>query len=68
MQKQGKDGIAVVCADKVRPLLTDKNFHLKHGFQTVDTAFPYFELLALGFNETAEFPGIYKKAKRRKMQ
>jgi len=65
-KKQGKDGIAVVCADKVRPFLTDKKFYLKQGFQTVDTAFPYFELLALRFNETAEFPAFTKKAKEGK--
>jgi len=61
-KRERKDGIAVVSADKDRPFLTDKKFYLKQGFQTVDTAFPYFELLALRFNK-AEIPSFTKKAK-----
>lgn len=64
-KKQGKDGIAVVTSEKDRPFLTDKNFYLKNGFQTVDTAFPYFELLAIRFNN-AEYPSFTKKAKEGK--
>jgi ribosomal protein S18 acetylase RimI-like enzyme len=55
-QAQGMDGVAVVTSNKVKPFLTDKKFFLKHGFQTVDTAPPYFELLALKFNPAAETP------------
>lgn len=63
-KKGRKDGIAVVSSDKDRPFLTDKKFYVHNGFKTVDTAFPYFELLALRFNDTAEFPKFSDKAKK----
>lgn len=59
----GKDGIAVVSSNKVKPFLTDKKFFLKKGFQVVDSALPYFELLALKFNPAAGNPGFTDKAK-----
>lgn len=65
-KKQGKDGVAVVSSDKTRPFLTDKKFYLGQDFQIVDTAFPYFELLALRFNDNAEYPCFTKKAKEGK--
>ena len=65
-KREGKDGIAVVSSDKDRPFLTDKKFYLKQGFQTADTAFPYFELLALRFTNTAAFPKFTMKAKEGK--
>lgn len=60
---QNKDGIAVVSSTKSKPFLTDKKFYLKHGFTPVDTAPPYFELLALKFNEDAETPQFSANAK-----
>lgn len=50
------DGIAVITSAKVKPFLTDKNFYIKHEFEVVDTAPPYFELLVLKFNKKAENP------------
>ena len=50
------DGITVVTSKKVKPYLTDKNFYLKHGFEVVDSAAPYFELLALKFDKKGENP------------
>ena len=52
----GMDGVAVVTSTKVKPFLTDKKFYTKHGFETVDTAPPYFELLALKFNPDVPAP------------
>lgn len=52
----GMDGVAVVTSSKVKPFLTDKKFYLKQGFATVDTAPPYFELLALRFKLDAPAP------------
>lgn len=49
-------GVAVVTSTKVKPFLTDKKFYLRHGFETVDTAPPYFELLALKFRPDAPDP------------
>ena len=50
------DGVAVVSSTKVKPFLTDKKFYLKHGFEVVDSAPPYFELLVLKFNQKAKNP------------
>ncbi|MCW7481197.1 GNAT family N-acetyltransferase [Leptospira kanakyensis] len=57
--KQKKmDGIAVVTSNQVKPYLTDKKFYLKHGFELVDTAPPYFELLVLKLNQKAKLPSF----------
>lgn len=60
---QGMDGVAVVTSGKVKPFLTDKKFYLKHGFRTVDTAPPYFELMTLKFNPDAPNPRFADHAK-----
>jgi ribosomal protein S18 acetylase RimI-like enzyme len=57
------DGISVVSSTKVKPFLTDKQFYLKHGFEVVDTAPPYFELLAFKFNKNAKNPQFTNNAK-----
>ena len=49
-EKQGKDGIVYVAASKKTTFLTDKNFFIKHGFITCDTAYPDFELLVYKIN------------------
>lgn len=53
---QGRDGICVVTGNKDKPYLTNPKFYKKFWFETVDTAEPYFELLALMFNPKAEKP------------
>ena len=63
-KNQNKDGIAVVCGNKTKPFLTDKKFYLKQGFEVVDYAEPYFELLVLKFNEKAQNPKFSDKAKK----
>ncbi|NCB42632.1 MAG: GNAT family N-acetyltransferase [Clostridia bacterium] len=60
---QKMDGIVVVSSSKVKPFLTDKKFYLKHGFEIVDTAPPYFELLVLKFNPKAKNPVFSANAK-----
>lgn len=57
------DGIVVVTSIKVKPFLTDKKFYEKKGFVTIDTAPPYFELLALKFNKDAKNPTFSENAK-----
>lgn len=57
------NGIAVVTSNKVKPFLTDKRFYAKHGFETVDTAPPFFELMVLKFNPDAENPTFSENAK-----
>jgi hypothetical protein len=58
------DGIAVVTSTNVKPFLTDKKFYLKHGFEIIDTAMPYFELLELKLNRNAESPKFTDFAKK----
>jgi ribosomal protein S18 acetylase RimI-like enzyme len=60
---QKMDGIVVVSSNKVKPFLTDKRFYLKHGFEIIDSAAPYFELLALKFNKNAKNPHFTANAK-----
>ncbi len=60
---QKKDGIAVVTSATTKPYLTDRKFYVSQGFKTVDTALPYFELLALAFNKNGEQPRFTDKAK-----
>lgn len=44
---EGKSGLAVLTASKKKPFLTDKRFFERHGFEIVDTAPPFFQLMAL---------------------
>lgn len=60
---QNKDGLVVVSSSKTKPFLTDKKFFIKNGFQLVDTANPYFELLVLRFKENVEMPKFTENAK-----
>ena len=62
-KKQKKDGVAVVTSTKTKPFLTDKKFYIKHGFETVDNALSYFELLVLKFNKDAHDPAFTQTAK-----
>lgn len=59
----GKDGIVVLSSHKKRPFMADKKFMLKYGFQVVDQAEPYFELLFLPLNEEAEPPKFLDSTK-----
>lgn len=58
------DGIAVVSSTKVKPFLTDKKFYLKHNFEIVDSAPPYFELLVYKLNKNAMNPTFSDNAKK----
>jgi ribosomal protein S18 acetylase RimI-like enzyme len=44
---RNRAGIAVVTSSKKKPFLTEKEFFENKGFETVDTAAPYFELMVL---------------------
>jgi ribosomal protein S18 acetylase RimI-like enzyme len=59
-----KDGIAVITSNKVKPFLTDKKFYLKNGFELVDEAPPYFELLVLKFKKNAVNPHFSESVKK----
>lgn len=57
------DGVAVVSSTKIKPFLTDKKFYLHYGFEVVDSAPPYFELLVLKFNKNTKNPHFTDNAK-----
>lgn len=63
-KEAGMDGIAVVSGAKLKPFLTDRRFFLARGFELVDVALPYFELLALTFKAGAQTPRFSEGAKR----
>jgi predicted GNAT family N-acyltransferase len=63
-KKQKMDGVAVVSSTKVKPFLTDKKFYEHNGFEVVDSANPYFELLVLKFNKNVKNPEFTKNAKQ----
>lgn len=56
-------GIVLVTGNKKRPYLSDKSFYLKSGYEVVDYAPPYFELLAKRFDNAAELPKFTHTAK-----
>jgi ribosomal protein S18 acetylase RimI-like enzyme len=60
-----KDAKGVVCvsSDKKRPFLNDKKYFAKLGFEVIDTAPPYFELLCLKFDKDAPNPSFADNAK-----
>jgi ribosomal protein S18 acetylase RimI-like enzyme len=58
-----KDGVCVVTGKKRMGFLTDKKFFGKFGFETTDTAYPYFELLVFKFNPSSSSPKFTKTAK-----
>lgn len=63
-ENQEKDGIVVVTSKNSTPFLTEKSFFKKFGFEMVDTAPPYFELLVLKLNIKARSPIFSKNAKQ----
>ena len=60
----GRAGIAVVSSTKPKPFLTDKKFFIARGFRTVDSAPPFFELLALQLDQSAPAPRFSDAARR----
>lgn len=55
-REKGKNGLVILSSKKKLSYLSDPKY-LKHkGFETVDTAHPYFELLYLPFDKTAAQP------------
>ncbi|MFA6845331.1 MAG: YoaP domain-containing protein [Sphaerochaetaceae bacterium] len=63
-KKNKMDGVVVVSSIKTKAFLTDKSFYIKHGFEEIDTAPPYFDLLAYRINKAAVLPQFTEKAKK----
>lgn len=55
-REQGKHGLVVLSSRKKLGFLSDPKYLKYKGFQTVDAADPYFELMALPFHENAGRP------------
>ena len=65
-QKQGKNGVCILSSKKKKPLLSEKKFFLKYGFQVVDTAGDDYELLALSFH--GDLPRFSENTKQMKIE
>lgn len=64
---QDKNGLIAVTTNKKLPFTVDKKFYLKKGFEVVDTAPPYFELLVKKFKDDAPDPKFLDNAKKGKI-
>ena len=61
---KGKKGLVVLSSKKKRGFLADSKYMEYKGFETVDAAHPYFELMYLPFGRTAEKPYFKESVKR----
>lgn len=55
-KEKGKKGLVILSSNKKRGYLSDPRFMKYKGFETVDTAAPYFELMCLSFEKDTEKP------------
>lgn len=55
-REKGKKGLVILSSKKKMGYLSDPKFMRYKGFETVDTASPYFELMYLPFDKSAEKP------------
>ncbi len=62
-REKGKRGLCVLSSVKKMPFLSDPGYLKYKGFQTADTAEPYFELLYLPFEDNAPKPYFQPQVK-----
>ena len=55
-KEKGKKGLVILSSKKKMGFLSDPKYLKYKGFETVDTAEPYFELMYVPFDESAEKP------------
>lgn len=55
-REKGKKGLVILSSKKKRGFLSDPKYMKYKGFETADTADPYFELMYLPFDEKADKP------------
>ena len=55
-KEKGKKGLVILSSKKKMGFLSDPKYLKYKGFETADTAEPYFELMYLPFDESAEKP------------
>lgn len=63
-REKGKKGLVVLSSAKKRPFLMDPGYLKYKGFETVDTAEPFYELMYLPFTENVDKPAFMKHAKK----
>ena len=61
---KGKKGLVVLSSKKKMGFLSDPKYMEYKGFQTADTAEPYFELMYLPFEESAPLPRFRDSVRR----
>ena len=64
-KEKGKKGLVILSSKKKKGFLADPKYMGYKGFQTVDTAEPYFELMYLPFGEEASLPRFRDSVRRR---
>ncbi len=62
-EAKGKKGLVVLSSKKKLGFLSDPKYLKYKGFETVDTASPYFELMYLPFGKKAEKPRFKQSVK-----
>ncbi len=55
-KEKGKKGLVILSSKKKKGFLSDPKYMTYKGFETVDTAEPYFDLMYQPFDENAEKP------------
>ncbi len=55
-KEKGKKGLVILSSKRKKGFLSDPKYMKHKGFETVDTAQPYFELIHLPFDESVEKP------------
>lgn len=62
-KQKGKKGLVILSSKKKTGFLADPKYMRYKGFETVDTASPYFELMYLPFDKNAERPCFKESVK-----
>lgn len=62
-KQKGKSGLVILSANKKMPFLSDPKYLKYKGFEVVDKAMPYFELLCLKFEKNAHLPRFKEHVK-----
>lgn len=67
-KEKGMKGLVILSSKKKMPFIADPKYFHHKGFKVADTAEPYFELLYLPFDNTAEMPKFKQSVKNTTIQ
>lgn len=65
-KEKGKKGLVILSSKKKLGYLSDPKYMKYKGFETVDTASPYFELMYLPFDKNSDKPSFKDGVKKQK--